>query len=248
MADDEVKTETKSVQAFRGMEARTVTKWERDGWRLVTQSPGKLRTELTLERERPKVSKKTLIGAAAALVVQPIIITIGVITERVGSDPTTAPPPSTTAPNPAGSTTSAAEPTTPAAPKSAEADPLTVGNSKDLAALLKAKTNCEDSIGTFADKYQDRSIQFDGAVAAIALHGSRKTRYDILIVPNKANSVIGPTLQYVDVSLINDLGWTGSDTPDSVDVGTKLRFTATVGAYNADNCLFHLDPVATAAR
>lgn len=247
MADDEVKTEKKSVQALRGMEARTVTKWEEEGWRLISQSPGKLRTELTFERERPKVSKKALIGAAAVLVVIAIIISIGVITERGGTNPTTAAPPSTAAPNSVGSTT-AAEPTTPAAPKSAEADPLTVGKSKDLAALLKAKTNCEDSIGTFADKYQDRSIQFDGVVAAIALHGSRKTRYDILIVPNKADSGIGPTFQYVDVSPINDLGWTGSDTPDSVAVGTKLRFTATVGAYNADNCLFHLHPVATSTR
>ena len=46
------KTETKSVQAIRGLESRTIAKQEQDGWHLVTQKPGKLRTELTFERER----------------------------------------------------------------------------------------------------------------------------------------------------------------------------------------------------
>lgn len=54
MADAEVKFETKSVRAIRGMESRTVKKWEADGWVLVSQTPGKLQTEITFRRPKPK--------------------------------------------------------------------------------------------------------------------------------------------------------------------------------------------------
>lgn len=42
--------ETKSVQAIRGTEKHSIAKWEKDGWELVTQTPGKLRTGLVFRR------------------------------------------------------------------------------------------------------------------------------------------------------------------------------------------------------
>lgn len=248
MTNDEGKTETRSVQAFRGMEARTIAKWEQQGWHLITQAPGKLRTELTFQRERPTVSKKALIGGAAALIVLAVIITIGVISERAGGGSTAMAPAPTAAPAQSDPRSPDVRATTPMAPASTPADLLTVKNNRDLEALLKKGDNCDDSMKTFADKYQDRTIQFDGAIAAISPHGNTKTRYDILVVPGAGDKPVGPTFQYVDVNTTSDLGWAGTDVPDSVGVGTKLRLTATVSVYAADTCLFHLNPVETAVR
>lgn len=252
MADEGPKIETKSVQAFRGLEARTITKWEQEGWRLVTQAPGKLRTELTFERERPPLPKKALIGLAAALAVLAVIITIGVISER--NDPTAAAPattaaaPATSAAAPAATSDVPADPSTPAASESAEPETLTVGNNRDLAALVKETDYCDDSMGKFADEYEGRTLRFDGTITAFAPHNTAKTRYDILLSYGKVDSTVGPAFQYANVNTTSDLGWTGSNVPDSVGVGTELRLTATVDNYDADTCLFHLDPVATASR
>ena len=49
MADDDVQYESKDVRAIRGTEARTIAKWQKDGWELVTQSQGPLlQTKLNL--------------------------------------------------------------------------------------------------------------------------------------------------------------------------------------------------------
>ncbi len=51
MADREPKYENKTVRVVRGMEARTISKWERDGWELVGQSDERLfRTKLDFRR------------------------------------------------------------------------------------------------------------------------------------------------------------------------------------------------------
>lgn len=244
------KTETKSVQAIRGLEARAVSKWEQDGWHLVAQKPGKLRTELTFERERPLIPKKAIIGGAAALTAVAAIFTIGIVSER--NDPVAAASASTAAPAtaPASSTIEASETTAPTSSQATDPELLTVKNNKDLAALVKLVDNCDDTVNEFAKKYENQTIQFDGAVAAINNHGSYKTRYDILVVPGSAGNKeqFGPTFQYVDVDLIGGLGWSDPDIPNSVERGLKLRFTATVGKYNRVNCLFHLAPVKTEAR
>ncbi|QQE47795.1 hypothetical protein I6H91_06220 [Micrococcus luteus] len=93
--------ETRSIRAVRGMEARTIKKWEDDGWELVSQSPGKLRTEITLRRPKPR-SRRVLwiIGAVVLAVVLAVIITIGVISER-SATPAVVESPASTATAPA---------------------------------------------------------------------------------------------------------------------------------------------------
>ena len=127
---------------------------------------------------------------------------------------------------------------------------LTAKNNKDFAAILAVGDYCDSSIGKFAAKYQDRTIEFNGVVTHLAHSGSYKTRYDILISPGNsvANATIGPEFKFQNVNTTYDLHWTGSNTPGTVSVGTKLRITARVDHYNGTQCLFFLDPVSTAGR
>ena len=53
MADVDARYEFKPVRTMRGREARTLAKWQKDGWELVTQSKGTLRTEMTFRRVKP---------------------------------------------------------------------------------------------------------------------------------------------------------------------------------------------------
>jgi hypothetical protein len=54
MADVDARYEFKSVRTMRGREARALAKWQKDGWELVTQCKGTLRTEMTFRRVKPK--------------------------------------------------------------------------------------------------------------------------------------------------------------------------------------------------
>ncbi|MCR1160320.1 hypothetical protein NEK97_02445 [Paenarthrobacter sp. UW852] len=59
-----VKYMTRTVKTVRGMEARTRTKLEQEGWEFVSQTQGKLRTELTFRKPQAPVPWKLLsIGA-----------------------------------------------------------------------------------------------------------------------------------------------------------------------------------------
>lgn len=77
------KYETKGIHALRGMEARTIKKWQDDGWEVVSQAPGKLRTEITLRRTKPKPRLLPwIMGGTAVAVALAAIITVGTISER----------------------------------------------------------------------------------------------------------------------------------------------------------------------
>ncbi|MFF3256809.1 DUF4839 domain-containing protein [Actinacidiphila glaucinigra] len=56
------------------------------------------------------------------------------------------------------------------------------------------------------------------------------------------NTADGPAFKYQDVN-IGDLRLTGNNIPAAVEAGDKFRFVAEVGEFNADQCLFFLDPV-----
>ena len=119
----------------------------------------------------------------------------------------------------------------------------------DLAALL-AGHDCDDSVGSFAAKYRDRTIEFDGFLGAMAPHDGAQTRFDLLINagdfdPNKA---FGPNFQFRDVNLVYDLHLTGTNVPDTLGIGQNLHVIAKVGEFDSFTCLFQLTPVATSVR
>ena len=245
VADTEVTCETKTIRVIRGMESRTVTKWESDGWELVSQTPGKLRTKFTFRRPTPK-SRWLLwaIGGAAFAIVLTLIIVFGIIGER-NAAPTATPGESSATPS---ESPSAAAPTAGPSPEPEDVT-LTPENNAELAALLALTDYCDPSIAAFAETYRGQTIAFPGNIGAIGSHDGATTRYDTLIGAGdfSETSAPGPAFQFRDVNTTSDLRFVGT-TPDTIGVGTNLNVTAEVLNYEASSCLFLLDPVSTAVR
>src|SRR4051794_18444346 len=53
-AEDPARYEFKSVQALRGRAGSAKAKWQNQGWELVSENRGALRTELNFRRVQPK--------------------------------------------------------------------------------------------------------------------------------------------------------------------------------------------------
>ncbi|WP_328856629.1 DUF4839 domain-containing protein [Williamsia herbipolensis] len=251
-ADTELKYVTKAVRAVRGMESRTIKKWEAEGWEVVAQIPGKLKTEITLRRPAPRWSRRLIwIAAGGVLAVALVsIIVAGVIGEKnegpVESDASAPPGASAWSGRATPRATSTAT-TSSSAPKDAV---LTRENSPELAALLELTDTCSPDIAAFAEVHRGQTISFQGSIVAIAPHGSAKTRYDILINTGDFSPTIarpGPNFQFRDENVSYDFHWVGQ-VPDTVGVGTNLSITAEVDRYIEKQCLFLLEPVATAVR
>ncbi|MBB2976478.1 hypothetical protein FHX49_002053 [Microbacterium endophyticum] len=250
MVDEEIAYETNTVRAIRGMEARTVAKWESEGWELVSQKPGKLQTEITFRRPKKKTRwVPWAVGGGVLAIALALIITFGVIGERNAALDAT---PSAAPSEPSVTTSEAAtpEPTTPEAEPTEEADVvLTPETNAELAALLILTDYCDPSIATFASTYRGQTIAFPGYIGALAPHDGATTRYDILIGAGdfSETSAPGPAFQFRDVNTTNDLNFAGA-VPDTIGVGTNLNVTAEVGTYETSSCLFLLDPISTAVR
>ncbi len=249
--DTEVTYETKTVRAIRGMESRTIKKWETDGWEVASQAPGKVQTEITFRRPKPK-SRPLLwiVGGGVFVLALAIIFTVGVIGERNAAPAESASPvPSETA----------AAPSEQPSPESTDAAPapspepgdvvLTSENSPELAALLAGTDYCAPDIAAFAAAHRGQTIAFPGNIGALTPHGDAKTRYDILINAGdySETSATGPAFQFRDENTMSDMHWTGS-VPDTIGVRTNLSVTAEVDRYEERSCLFLLEPVTTAVR
>lgn len=73
--------ERKTVKAVRGTDRIVVAKWQKRGWELVDQTSGTVRTDLTFQRPKPRVTRQSL--AVVALVVALVgVIAIGALTEQ----------------------------------------------------------------------------------------------------------------------------------------------------------------------
>jgi hypothetical protein len=82
MADVEMKYVNKTVTTLRGMEARSVAKWEKEGWELVSQTPAKLlRTTLIFRRPKKPIPKWVWAAVAATVVILGLGITFATIQE-----------------------------------------------------------------------------------------------------------------------------------------------------------------------
>jgi hypothetical protein len=76
MADDDALYEFKSVRTSRGREARTLAKWQNDGWELVTQSQGRLRTKMTFRRVKPK-TRRRIVAVSGGLIM--LLVITGIV-------------------------------------------------------------------------------------------------------------------------------------------------------------------------
>ncbi|MFE5732664.1 DUF4839 domain-containing protein [Streptomyces sp. NPDC056528] len=239
---EEITYEYKTVRAVRGANGLVISKMQKDGWELVEQSQGALRS--TLEFRRPKKPQPwLLIGAVVAgLVVLSVVI--GAVSALGGGGETEDEPDK---PAVAVSEKPSATPS-PTVVESAATEVITPQNSPEFAALLKADS-CDDANLAFATGHKGRTVAFDGSIAHMAPHGGYDTRYDLLLGPGDEgpDTVVGPNFKYEDVNVF-DLKLTGKKIPDTVGPGDKFRFVAEVGEFNAAQCLFFLDPVSTEIR
>lgn len=245
--DTEITYETKTVRAVRGMESRTIEKWQGEGWEVVSQAPGTIRTELTFRRPAPR-SRRLLwiVGGGVFTLALATIVTIGVISEKNTDPAESASPESSQAATPREQTSP--EPSAAAPPEPGEVV-LTPENSPEFAAVLTLTDYCSPDIAAFAEDHRGQTISFPGNIGAMAPYEGASTRYLILVNAGdfSETSAPGPAFQFRDVNTTYDLHWVGS-TPDSIGVGTNLGVTAKVDRYEEQSCLFLLDPVATAVR
>ncbi|MCX4977453.1 DUF4839 domain-containing protein [Streptomyces sp. NBC_00620] len=239
---DEIKYEYKIVRTVRGTDGLVISKMQKDGWELADQAQGTLRSTLSFRRPK-KPQPWLLIGAAAAVLVI-LAIVIGVASALSGggekkdeSDKSTT----------AASKKPSATPT-PTAAESAATEVITPQNSPEFAALLQADY-CDDANLDFATRHKGETVAFNGSIVNMAPHGDDDTRYDFLLGPGDKgpNTTVGPAFKYEDVNVF-DLKLTGKKIPVAVDAGDKFRFVAEVRDFNADSCLFFLDPVSTEVR
>ena len=249
MADDGVKYETKTVRTIRGAESRAVSKWEKEGWEVVSQSKGKLQTEIIIRRHKPKTPWRLVaIGGGALAVLVIALIANGIIREQSSAEPAETPAASASETTLTASERPSQEPTP---TESAEAGDvvLTPENNAELTTVLGLGDYCDGSIAAFAEKYRGQTIAFDGNIAAMNSHDGASTRYDILIGAGdfSETSAAGPAFQFRDVNTTSDLHYTGN-MPDTIGVGTNLHVTAQVDEYEPSSCLFLLEPVETAFR
>ncbi|GGD76843.1 DUF4839 domain-containing protein [Microbacterium murale] len=249
-ADTDVQYETHTVQTLRGTEAKSIAKWEADGWELISQTPGRIRTQLVFRRPKPKTPWRMYAIIGGVLVVIAIIIVIGSVLSSGAAEPKESPSASAAAPSDEPSSEPSEEPSDEPSDVSSAAPavdtPLTIASSPDLAALLTSPDSVPAS-EAFAQKYAGQLIEFDGAIGAMNNHDGYTTRYDILIVNgdySETHSNGGPTFQFRDVNITSDLNLTG-DVPDTIGVGTNVHVIVRVGEYDPNNMLFQLEPVET---
>lgn len=250
MTGEQPKYETRTVKSVRGLESRTQTRWEQDGWELVTMTQGRLQSQLEFRRPNKRVGRPTLIATGAGAAALVVVIVLGA-TGGFGSGedaPAEAKAPTASATS---ATTTAVRPSKVAAPSPTTDAPavITAENSPQFAALLQLTDTCDASLAAFADGNKGRIVRFDGSIGAMAPHGSAKTRYDILIGAGdfSETSAPGPAFQFNDVNTTYDMHYK-NEGPGRIGVGTNLGISAEVADYNADQCLFHLRPVATSFR
>lgn len=92
--DAGVKYETRTVKAVRGMESRTAAKWESQGWEVVDQKDGRVSSEITIRRPKPKTPWKLYAGLGGFIVVLfGFLIVMNLVTggENAEAEPSSTP-------------------------------------------------------------------------------------------------------------------------------------------------------------
>jgi hypothetical protein len=76
MADGVARYEYKFVRVMRGREVRARAMWQNEGWEFVTQSQGRLRTEMTFRRVKPKTRRRRLAVSSGLIL---LFVVIGIV-------------------------------------------------------------------------------------------------------------------------------------------------------------------------
>ncbi|NRH33255.1 hypothetical protein [Rhodococcus sp. MS13] len=89
MTGEETRYEFTEIKAIRGTESKTITSKQQQGWELVTQQEGRLRTTMTFRRPKPKPPWRLWAAVGAASVILAGILTAGVLLEDDSNASTT---------------------------------------------------------------------------------------------------------------------------------------------------------------
>jgi hypothetical protein len=82
MIGEQARYEVAEVKAIRGTESKTIASKQQEGWELVTQQEGILRTTMTFRRPKPKPPWRLWAALGGVGVVLAGIITVGALTEE----------------------------------------------------------------------------------------------------------------------------------------------------------------------
>ena len=238
MTETEKKYEFREVRVVRGLEFRTKSKWENDGWEFVSKDEGTFQTKLKFKREKAKLPKGLIGGAAGGAIVLVAIIALGIVNEGKATNPSTTNQPSPSSPVTEGSETDTVD---------TDAKPITVENNLEFAALMATAGEDLKLNKKFFDKYRDMTLEFDGNVAFMANHGGYETRFDILIEGGEYSETKsnGPGFRLVDVGYY-DLHLKGPDAPYSVSQGQNVRIVGKLVEWK--DPVFTLDVISTQVR
>lgn len=225
MADKPLKFETEEVKVLRGFENKKIDEFELDGWELVSQKQGKLRTTLNFRRPKKPIPMKNILGGAALVLIGVISITFASLAENEN------------APAESSETKISQEATpeeTPAAEKTPEAEPImTVENNEDLATLLSNSTdNTYAFWAAFYEKYKGRTIEFDGNIALMEKNPDFKYTYDVLIEAGQYSETSSIGAPFRALRVVVPFGWKKTNQDDVIVQGTNVRVVATIRGYN----------------
>lgn len=126
---------------------------------------------------------------------------------------------------------------------------LTAKNNAEFATILQLGDACSGRIGKFAKKYEGQKVRFDGNMADVAGLEGTTSRFNYLVAPGdfQPDSTRGPAFQMADENA-GALNLTGKKIPDYIRRGQNYTFTVELGEFDADTCLYQVEPVETATR
>ena len=126
---------------------------------------------------------------------------------------------------------------------------LTIDNCDELSSILSKKAEIDESYSSFANKYEERTIEFDGRIDYLVNHGNYDTRYDILMFAcdYDHNHQTGPAFKFEDVNA-HDLNLDTLYLEDEIEVGKNVRIVAKIKRFDNNSGLFFLDPVSVTER
>ncbi|MCX6946366.1 MAG: DUF4839 domain-containing protein [Verrucomicrobia bacterium] len=240
VSETEIKYSTSEARCVRGLEKRTIDKWEANGWEFVSEVKGKVQTTITFRKPKEKLQMKTLIIGTSLVVVIASIIAIGSLTEgdkkkSPGALPT----------NSSAIETPSEEPSE---PTEAADVTLTIDNNADLAKLLVDTSGDNDMYQAFFDKYKGRTISFDGNVSYMAPHKDYEFTYDVLLAAGNfdENQMVGPPLRVENV--VVPFGWKNTNEDEFITTGTNLKIVAELYDYNPLGQTFQVKLVSLTVR
>ncbi|MGW4482115.1 DUF4839 domain-containing protein [Rhodococcus triatomae] len=223
--------EVTEIKAIRGTESKTITSKQQEGWELVSQQQGRLRTTITFRRPKPKIPWRLWAALGGAGV---ILITLGALL----ADNSDVSPADTAAASNAEQSSPQPDPEQ-EAESSSSADlkdkVLTVENNADLAALLHGPAT-GGAVEAFSEKYRMKTVEFEGFVADMYInprehHGA--STINVMAGDADDPNHTGPVFQ---------LSWYGHEDPkEKLAMGDNVRVRASVGmVYEFDPHQFYL--------